>query len=379
MPFVSTRPSLCLNADETRDLMTIARSHTEAARRIERARILLAFVGGETVSAIARSLHVDRPKVERCLDKAVQLGVAAALGDLPGRGRKSILTPEARAWVLSLACQKPKDVGYSYELWTTRLLAEHVRKHCLAAGHPSLARLGRGTVSKLLTKAKIRPHKINYYLERRDPEFDTKMAQVLYVYREVQILRLSQEDVSGVVAVLSFDEKPGIQAIGNTAPDLPPRPGEHATWSRDHEYVRHGTQTLMAGLDLLTGHVHGLVVDRGRSREFIDFLRLLDQRYPTTAKIRLVLDNHSAHISKETRAFLATTPNRFEFIHTPKHGSWLNLVESFFGKMANTMLRGIRVASKAELKERIEKFLAEVNSAPVIYRWTYDPESLRVV
>lgn len=379
MPFASTRARLALQSDEILELTAITRSRTEPARRIERARILLAFFGGETVSAIARTLRTDRPKVERCLDKAVQLGVTAALEDLPGRGRKSILTPEARAWVLSLACQKPKDLGYSYELWTTRLLAEHVREHCGAEGHPSLERLGRGTVSKLLTGAKIRPHKINYYLERRDPDFDAKMAQVLYVYREIQILRLSEEDVSGVVAVLSFDEKPGIQAIGNTAPDLPPRPGEHVTWSRDHEYVRHGTQTLMAGLDLLTGHVHGLVVDRGRSREFIEFLRLLDQRYPTTAKIRIVLDNHSAHISKETRGFLATMPNRFEFIHTPKHGSWLNLVESFFGKMANTMLRGIRVASKAELKERIEKFLAEVNSAPVIYRWTYDPESLRVV
>ena len=198
------------------------------------------------------------------------------------------------------------------------------------------------------------------------------------VYREVHLWQEKGSNDPLPVYTVSVDEKPGIQAIENTAPDLPPSAGQHATWSRDYEYVRHGTVTLMAGIDLFTGEVHGQVVDRHRSREFIDFLRLLDKRYPTTAKIRVVLDNHSAHISEETRAFLATMPNRFEFIFTPKHGSWLNLIESFFGKMANTMLRGIRVASKAELKERIKKFLVEVNSAPVIYRWTYEPESLRV-
>jgi hypothetical protein len=229
--------------------------------------MLLAFADGHTVSAVARSLSTDRIKVERCLDKAMQLGVLAALEDLPGRGRRSPITPEAKAWVLSLACQKPKDLGYSYELWTTRLLAKHIREHCHGVGHPSLGRISRGTVSKFLTKAKIRPHKISYYLERRDTAFDDKMAQVLYVYREVHLLRQTGKDVSGLVAVVSYDEKPGIQAIENTAPDLPPSPGMHGTWSRDHEYVRHGTVSLMAGIDLLTGEVHGQVVDRHRSRE----------------------------------------------------------------------------------------------------------------
>jgi len=203
------------------------------------------------------------------------------------------------------------------------------------------------------------------------------MAQVLYVYKEVELIRQARK--SGMVAVLSYDEKPGIQAIGNTAPDLPPVPGEHPTLGRDHEYVRHGTVSLMAGIDLLTGQVHGQVVERHRSREFIDFLKIVDKAYPSGITLRVVLDNHSAHISKETRAYLNTMPNRFEFIFTPKHGSWLNLIENFFAKMAKTMLRGIRVTSKAELKERILKYLQEINQAPVIFRWRYGPESVSLL
>jgi transposase len=170
---------------------------------------------------------------------------------------------------------------------------------------------------------------------------------------------------------LSYDEKPGIQAIGNTAPDLPPVPGRHATVGRDHEYKRYGTVSLLAGIDLLSGEVLGLVRDRHRSAEFVEFLRLAHQHYPPGARIRMVLDNHSAHISKETRMYLDSVPNRFDFVFTPKHGSWLNLVESFFGKLAKTLLRGIRVNSKAELRARIELYLQEVNEEPVVFKWKY--------
>jgi transposase len=241
-----------------------------------------------------------------------------------------------------------------------------------------LARLARGTVSKILSAPGIHPHKIDYYLERRDPQFEAKKAQVLFVYKEVQLLRERTTEESGapLVAYLSYDEKPGIQAIANTAPDLPPVPGKHACTSRDHEYVRLGTLSLLAGIDLLSGQVHGLVVERHRSREFIEFLQLLDRYYAPGMRLRIVLDNHSAHVSKETRAFLAIVPNRFEFVFTPKHGSWLNMIESFFGKMTRTMLRGIRVNSKEELKQRIELYLAEINQSPVVFRWKYKMEEV---
>jgi transposase len=379
MPFKSKKPRLAMTNEIAKMLHRLSNSRTEPIQRVERARILLAFAGGTSISAIAQQYGTNRMKVERCVNKALQLGISGALEDLPGRGKPPKISEDARAWILSLACQKPKDLGYSYETWTTRLLASHIRKNCRKAGHLSLNRVSRGTISKILTKSKVRPHKIAYYLERRDPEFETKMAQVLCVYNEVAMLRETGSDVSSMVAVLSYDEKPGIQAIENTAPDLPPVPGKHPTWGRDHEYIRHGTVSLLAGIDLLSGKVYGMVENRHRSREFISFLKMLNAQYPSEAKLRLVLDNHSAHISKETRSYLATVPNRFEFIFTPKHGSWLNLVESFFGKMAKTMLREIRVASKAELKERIEKYLLEVNETPVVFRWKYGIDSVSVV
>ena len=379
MPFVSHRARLKLSDSEVVMLAALSQSRTEPAGRVQRASILLRYHAGDTVSEIARIQGTNRPRVERCVSKALDLGVTQALVDLPGRGRRPTMTAEARAWVVSLACQKPKDLGYAQELWTTRLLAKHVRTRCQETGHPSLAKLGRGTVSKILSANQVQPHKVQYYLERRDPEFDAKMVQVLHVYREVEIWRGKGAPPSDLIAVLSYDEKPGIQAIQNTAPDLPPEPGKHSAVGRDYEYVRHGTLSLLAGIDLVSGEVLGLVRKRHRSAEFIEFLKLADGHYPAGARIRIVLDNHSAHISKETRAFLGTLPNRFEFTFTPKHGSWLNLIESFFGKMARTLLRGIRVASAAELKARIELYLQEVNETPVVYRWKYKLETLSVV
>ena len=379
MPFLSRRAPLSLSNQEKEMLTALSQSRSEPAGRVQRAFILLRYGAGDSVSEIARALGTNRPRVERCVSKALELGATQALGDLPGRGRRPAMTAEARAWVVSLACQKPKDLGYAQELWTTKLLAGHVRKHCFEAGHPSLGKLGRGTVSKILRSHQVRPHKIQYYLERRDPEFDAKMVQVLHVYKEVEVWREKGAPPPNLVAVLSYDEKPGIQAIGNTAPDLPPVPGKHSTVGRDHEYIRHGTLSLLAGIDLLSGEVLGLVRPRHRSAEFIEFLKLADAHYPAGARIRIVLDNHSAHISKETRTFLGTRPNRFEFTFTPKNGSWLNLIESFFGKRARTLLRGIRVASSQELKTRIELYIEEADQIPVVYRWEYKLDDLSVV
>jgi transposase len=376
MPFEKKRPDLVLTEEEEGALNSLSHSRTEPAAQVERARILLAYAEGESISSIARRFETNRPKVERCVDKALQLGALSSLKDLPRSGRKRRITPEARTWFVDLACQKPKDLGYSYELWTTRLLAKHAREYGRSAGHPCLSQLGRGTVSKILSHREIRPHKIRYYVEQRDPNFEAKMKQVLCVYKEVQLLREADSDVSSMVAILSYDEKPGIQAIQNTSCDLPPVPGKHPMVTRDYEYIRHGTVSLMAGIDLLNGEVHAQVVDRHRSREFVQFLKMINQKYDPEAKIRIVLDNHSAHISRETRSYLASVANRFEFIFTPKHGSWLNLIEMFFSKMARTMLRGIRVSSKQELKDRIMQFINEINADPVIFKWSYKLDSI---
>jgi transposase len=357
--------------EDLAQLEAIARSRTAPASWVERALILLAYRSDPSTYAVGEAVGVTHQTVKRCVDRAVRLGVMAALDDSPRPGKAPAITADAKAWLVSLACQKAKDLGYPHELWTTRLLARHAREHAEAEGHPCMANIAQGTVCKILARNDVKPHKVRYYLERRDEAFEAKMADVLCVYREVAVLRASKSESSDV-AIISYDEKPGIQAIANTAPDLPPKPGEHEGFARDHEYKRHGTLSLLAGIDLLTGKVHARVEERHRSREFVSFLKLLDAAYPADTAIKLILDNHSAHVSNETKAWLANQPEgRFSLVFTPKHGSWLNLVEGFFSKMARSVLRHIRVASKAELKSRILAYLEDVNSEPVIHTWTY--------
>lgn len=366
---------LAMTNEEIAALTVLSRSRTEPASRVSRAQMLLAYRDNPSFCAVGRRLAVHHQTVERCVERALAYGPLAALDDRPRPGKEPTITPEAKAWLVSLACDKAKDHGYPHELWTTRLLARHAREHGPAAGHECLANLVQGTVCKILGKEEIKPHKVRYYLEKRDAEFEPKMAEVLCVYREVKVLKKAPAKTKGRhkrVAIVSYDEKPGIQAIATTARDLPPEPGVYPTFARDHEYKRHGTLSLLAGVDLLTGKVHALVRDRHRSREFIEFLKLLDTAYPAHTTIKLILDNHSAHISRETRAWLATQPaDRFEFTFTPKHGSWLNLIEGFFSKFARSVLRHIRVTSKHELKDRIMAGIDDVNRHPVIHTWSY--------
>jgi transposase len=361
---------LTISKKELLELRTIARSRSEPAARVARARMVLAYRKDASFFAVGRALGVHHQTVERCISRAVAHGVLAALEDSPRPGREPVITVEARAWLVDLACRKAKEFGYPHEVWTTRLLAAHAREHGPRAGHACLAKLVQGTVCKILDGAEVKPHKVRYYLERRDPDFAPKMAEVLCVYRQVKLLK--KKPASDSVAIISYDEKPGVQAIATTGPDLPPDPGSHATFARDHEYKRHGTVSLLAGIDLLTGRVHALVKDRHRSREFVEFLRLLDAAYPAHTAIKLILDNHSAHVSKETRRWLAEQrEGRFTFVFTPKHGSWLNLIEGFFSKLARSVLRHIRVASKQELKDRLMAAIDHINQHPVVHTWTY--------
>jgi transposase len=369
------------DAGQRQRLLEISRSRSEPTSRVERARIILAYWEDPSAYAVARRAGVTHQTVTRCLERAAELGVIAALDDRPRAGRDPVITAEAKTWLVALACRKAKELGYPHELWTTRLLAAHARRHGPPAGHPSLAKLAQGTVCKILAEHDVRPHKVRYYLEKRDPEFEPKMAEILCVYRQVAMLRAqvtngdsrnSESSDAGSLAIISYDEKPGIQAIGTTAPDRPPLPGISPTVMRDHEYKRHGTLTLMAGIDLLTGNVHAVVKERHRSREFIEFLKLLDTAYPADTAIEVILDNHSAHVSNETTAWLAAQPvGRFTFTFTPKHGSWLNIIEGFFSKLARSVLRHIRVSSKHELKERLMAFIDDINHQPILPNWHY--------
>ncbi|HEY6371447.1 MAG TPA: IS630 family transposase [Candidatus Sulfotelmatobacter sp.] len=367
----SRLPRLALSPEQLSELQQLSQSRTAPLREVQRARILCRYHAGETVTSIARALEMTRKSVRKWIDKALAVGAEAALKDAYHRPRAPVITEQARAWVVHLACSKPKDLGYAAELWTRSLLAQHVRREAVRAGHPSLSRAAKATVQRILAEQPLHPERVGYYLEKRDPDFEVRMRDVLLVYQEVAMQNQSPRTgaLQPAIITVSVDEKPGLQAIANTAPDLPPVPGKHPGVGRDHEYKRLGTCSILAALDLHEGHVTARVERRHRSREFIALLKDLDQYYPPGCTIRIVLDNHSAHISKETRAWLATRPNRFQYVLTPKHGSWLNIVETLFGKMARTFLRHIRVQSWEELRNRILQGIAEINAAPVVHRW----------
>jgi transposase len=367
----STRAKLLLTDVERRSLDQLRKSKTAPAREVQRAQILWRYSTGETVGQISRALNMTRKSVLKWIDKALQVGADVAIEDAPHKPREPVITDDAKAWVVHLACSKPKAFGYAAELWTRSALAQHVRQHAAEAGYPILAKAAKATVQRILEGQTLQPHKVKYYMERRDPDFLSKMKSVLLVYQEValqneSLLRGAPEPI---VITVSVDEKPGVQAIANTSPDLPPVSGAYPPVARDSEYIRLGTWSILAGLDLHDGHVTARVEERHRSVEFVALLKDLDAHYPAKCTIRLILDNHSSHLSKETRAYLATRPNRFKYVLTPTHGSWLNIVETLFGKMTRTFLRHIRVQSKQELKDRILLGIAEINAMPVVHRW----------
>lgn len=371
------RGPINLSEEELDRLTTLSNSRSESLSRVIRSKIIIDYSNGDRIATITRRYNTNRPLVERTIDKALQYSALTALNDLPRSGRPNQITDEAKSWVLSLACENPTSFNLAAQTWTYSLLISYIRQHCESAGHSCLKNTGKGFLNAVLSKSNIKPHKISYYLEQRDPEFEAKMASVLCVYKEVALIN-DKHLCANKSTTVSYDEKPGIQAIKNIAPELLPVPMKHPSISRDYEYKRLGTVSLLAGIDLHTGKIISKVCDRHRSKEFIEFLETLDEHYPKDWKIRVVLDNHSSHISKETRKFLMTSPDRFEFIFTPKHGSWLNMIEVFFSKIARGFLRHIRVQSKEELVERIYKGIEEINQEPVVFKWKYKMDQIQL-
>src|SRR6266852_4723069 len=357
MPFQRRRRALVFSEDEQAMLERLRKSRTEQKRRTVRAASFLDSVAGLSDQAIARLQRVNRNTVILCIQKCLRFGVQAALGELPRSGKPRRVSHAAMAWVQNCACQKPKELGYAQELWTYRLLTAYLRQNAGPAGYPELERVSRSKLHTILMQGELRPHKVRYYVERRDPEFESKMAAVLHVYKEVEILNeglLRGEIREPGMVTVSYDEKPGIQALAQKTPDRPPMPGQHASLTRDYEYKRGGTVSLLAGLDLHRGTVTEIVSQTHKSKDFIELLKKLGS------------------------AYLASRPQRFQFVFVPKHGSWLNLVENMFSKMARSMLREIRVHSKQELIQRIHLYFEEVNAAPVVFRWKYKMDEVSI-
>lgn len=372
-----------LTIEDIEYLQSLTRQRTIQAQVVDRAKMLLYKAQGMSNKSIAARLDVNINTVKLCLSKFKKGGISRALFDDPRSGRKVEITDDAVAWIIDIACQRPADLGYSQELWTLKNLHCHIQSHAEEAGYPRLASITKPMVQKILKRSDIKPFKIKYYCEKRDPDFEAKMHDVLVVYKQVSM----QFDENGniiipegepMVHTISCDEKPGIQAIATTSEDLRPSE-ENGCVYRDYEYKRLGTLSLLAGIDLLTGQAIPVVSETHKSSDFICLLKKFDEMYPEGDIIRIICDNHSAHKSKEVQNYLATrAEGRFVFVFTPTHGSWLNLIESFFSKMTKQMLKGIRVKSKEELAERIYLYFDEVNADPVVYHWTYKLDEISV-
>lgn len=368
-----------LDDNHRAELEKLANSGMTPVLIAQRAKILLLKDAGKSATAIADEVGVSRHTAELWIKKYRTRSDEDSIEDLlnvgKGRGRKEEITGEAKTWLISVACTQPKDFGYAAETWTTKALTEHINKTAAAEGFERLSTITESGVYRILDKSKIKPFRIQYYCERRDPNFDEKMHNVLLVYKQLEMQfdedgNLLPFEEDEVVHVVSYDEKPGIQAIANVADDLPPTE-ENGAIKRDYEYKRLGTVSLLAGIDLQTGEAIPLVSDSHNSSDYIDFLKILDARYPKGDTIRLVLDNLKVHKAKKVIEYLSTVEGRFEFVFTPKHASWLNLVEAFFSKMTKQMLKGIRVKSKEELIQRIYTYFDEINDEPVVFHWTW--------
>lgn len=385
---------LRLSSEDRQVLEKIVRMRTEKAVRIQRAKFLLDYAELPNIYAIARKYDTNRPKVQRTVHKALSYGVKEALNDLPRSGRKEVISDAARMWVCALAVTTPQKLGFPEEIWTLSLLSRYIREHCEERGYPALLKLQKGPLSRMLKENNIQAHKVRYFMHSSDPAFEQKALRILLIYQQVSLWQakreasLDPEDPAPTspvqlpdepdCIVVSFDEKPGVQILSKRYPDHLPlqHHGSNGTLLRDYQYVRHGTLSLLSAMDLVTGYVHFSLEERHRSKEVIAFLSRLDAYYPKKALIKVILDNHSAHTSKETRDYLKEHSGRFECIFTPTHASWLNLIEVFFSKFQRCFLKQLRVKDKAEFIERCTAYMENINKEPVPFRWKYKMDTL---
>ena len=214
-----------------------------------------------------------KANLDRCIGRYRNSGIQPAIFDDDRSGRPPEITDDAKSWIVSVACQKPCDLGCAAELWTLAALHKHIQAHAEEAGYPRLKTVTKPRLQKYLKKMDIKPFKIKYYLERKDPDFENKMHDVLLVYKQVEMQFDDNGDIiipddGHLTQTVSYDEKPGIQAVANKYPDHNPTE-ENGYICRDYEYVRLGTLSLLAGIDLLTGGAIPLVSQTHKSSDFI--------------------------------------------------------------------------------------------------------------
>jgi transposase len=344
-------PGAAVTIKRRRKLEQIIAARTSEQRLVLRARIVLAAENGHTNAQIAARLGCSVRTVRTWRDRFARRGVPGIF-DRPRSGRPPVHGPSARLAVVATATATP-PAGQS--VWTQRTLAAHLAERGL---HVSPA-----TVGRVLADAEVRPHKVRGWLRRADdPAFWTRAGEVC---------RLYLHPPAGTVLV-SIDEKTGIQAKTRKYPEIPMRPGRAAR--REFEYVRHGTVSIIAAMDVATGEVVTRRIGRNTSAAFTAFLAMLDELIDPALRIHLILDNGSSHTARATRAWLTRHP-RFSWTYTPKHASWLNIIEQWFSVLTRRLLRRGDFASREDLEDRITEFTIGHNETARPYRWSYDADA----
>jgi len=336
-----------ISAEDRQRLAAILADRNRPQKFVARARIILHSTERLDVAAVARQAGVSRPAVWRWQLRFAEAGIDGLLRDKtrkPGKPRTAAAVVQR---VVALTCAEPPGETTH---WTGRMMAK-------AAG------LSLRTVQRIWAAHKLQPHRIRTFKRSRDPEFIAKLADIVGLY-----LAPPRHAV-----VLSVDEKSQIQALDRTQPGLPLKPGRAGTMT--HDYVRHGTTTLFAALNVLDGTVLGRCMQRHRHQEFIRFLNTVEAAVPAGKLIHVILDNYGTHKHPKVMAWLERH-KRWTFHYTPTSGSWLNAVETFFSAMTRRRLRRGAFHALVDLQAAINRYLAEHNANPKPFVWTATPETI---
>lgn len=362
------RPKLELARKDVRMLKKLSVSLTDPHDQVVRAKILLAYHAGESKVAISRRIGVCRPTVDWCINKALAAGVQVSIQDLSRPGRPNRISPEDKAWVLSIACSDPSEFGLTAKRWTHSMVADYVRRHATSSGHAALHNAGKVTVQRILKEHERELQQDARAVGRGNRLFEQRIAQVLFIPKEIELLRMVLENRNKQDSS-NGDENSAARVTENMTADLVSLRRRLAPLERNSVYELYGSLTLLAGLDLRDGHVHAVVHDGPKNSEFIKFLKEVDEQYPEDWKIKLLLDNDPMHVSKQVIHWMAGRPGRFEFVFSPNHTSWLNIVEIFFCKLTGSFLRSLKVQSKDEIIEKLYNYIYDINESPALFRW----------
>lgn len=338
---------LVLDSAQREVLEVLAHSRTAEHRLVQRAQVLLHAADGMSNVDIAALTGVSKPTVLAWRRDFAARGLARLGKVAPGRGRKPSIPQEVIEKIVELTLhQRPAGATH----WSCRSMAAAVG-------------VSPATVQRVWAARGLKPHLVETFKLSTDPRFEEKVVDVVGLY-------LNPPDKA---VVLAMDEKSQIQALDRTQPSLPLKKGRAGTMT--HDYKRHGTTTLFAALDVLTGKVIGKCFARHRHDEFLRFLRIIDTQVPRKLQIHMIVDNYGAHTHPDVKAWLAKHP-RFHLHFTPTSSSWLNLVERWFADLTSKMIRRGVFGSVAELVDAITEYLNVHNDDPKPFVWTATAESI---